>query len=384
MFLRQLRHQELGGTMTVSDICFPGLFFAWGKQIIDGPCFEAVKRTIELGGGTMPEISFKPKRHWFEQISMNSFVFTSVLFKMCDEAGIKTLCNAMLSDITENADGVFAVATDKDGLFSVNAKCVVDTTGDANLVKMAGYAVEKSEVQQPATLENRISGYNVEDVSLDEIKEKFSGADLPEGLCGELLMNFLRANRLNIHIPSVDSDTSEGKTATEKNAYYDYLKVYNFYRGIKGLENIQISYTATETGIRETNRIVGEDTVSSEDYINGRFYDDSVCYAFYPVDRHVQTGIEQVFHEENVVSKVPYGALVPKGAKRIICAGRCISADTYANSALRVEAVCMATGQAAGVAAAIVSKRDCDIKAVPYNELCESLEKIGAIIPKKD
>ena len=159
------------------------------------------------------------------------------------------------------------------------------------------------------------------------------------------------------------------------------MKVYRFYRSIKGLENLQIEVTARETGVRETNRIVGEYTVSAEEYIRGERYEDSICYAFYPIDLHVMNGIEQTFHEPDVVSKVPYRALIPKGAKRVLCAGRCISSDTYANSALRVEAVCMATGQAAGCAAAIASQQKISVLDVPYAEVCKALNNIGAIIP---
>lgn len=96
------------------------------------------------------------------------------------------------------------------------------------------------------------------------------------------------------------------------------------------------------------------------------------------------SGIEKVYHEENVVSKIPYSALIPKGAKRILCAGRCISSDTYANSAVRVEAVCMATGQVAGCAAALAAKENVSVTEVEYSELCSALENINAIIPSMD
>jgi hypothetical protein len=94
-------------------------------------------------------------------------------------------------------------------------------------------------------------------------------------------------------------------------------------------------------------------------------------------------GIEQVFHKENIVARVPYGALIPKGAEHILCAGRCLSSDTYANSALRVEAVCMATGQAAGCAAALAADQNRKITDVSYAELCRALEAIGGIVPKQ-
>ena len=84
------------------------------------------------------------------------------------------------------------------------------------------------------------------------------------------------------------------------------------------------------------------------------------------------------------MGEIPYGALIPKGAKRILCAGRCISSDTDANSAIRVQAPCMAMGQAAGCAAAISVKNNITVKDVPFSLLSRSLEEIGAIVPKGD
>lgn len=373
------KNSVLGGTMTVAGVNFPGLFFAWGKKIIDGPCWEAVQRTINLGGAVMPEIKFKPEKHWYEQIRLNKFIYTSVLFQMCEEAGVQLICNAMVSAVKEYDEKSEIVITEKTGMAVVTAKKVIDATGDANLVQIAGYEVEKSKVQQPATLQNRISGYCRENVSADEVREKFAKEKFPEYLTADKLLAYINMGKLDMHIPCSDADTSQGKTMLEKQAYADMLKVYNFLRGIKGLENLEFDYTASETGVRETNRILGEKTITAEDYINGVLYDDSVCCAFYPIDLHVMDGIQKTYHAENVTGKVPYGALIPKKSKNILCAGRCISSDTYANSAVRVEAVCMATGQAAGCAAALAARTGTAVGDVKYDELCNALREIGAV-----
>ena len=378
------KNNILGGTMTVANVCFPGLFFAWGKRIIGGPCWESIQRTVELGGATIPEISFKPKRHWFEQISMNRFIYTHVLFEMCKEAGVDVFCSSMLSDVTETNDGVQLIITGKEGLWAINAKSAVDATGDANLCSIAGFELMKSEKQQPATLGNHISGYSLSDELWDEVRKEIPKATFPEYIEPHHLIHFLNINKIDLHIPCVDADTSLGKTALERRAYEDVQMICNFYRKIKGLENLYIDFVVQETGVRETNRVIGETIISAENYINGYHYPDSICYAFYPIDLHIMNGIEQKFHEENVVSKVPYRALIPKGAKRIFCAGRCISSDTYANSAIRVEAVCMATGQAAGVAASICAKDNINALDVDYSTLCKKMEEQGCIIPKED
>ena len=378
------KNSVLGGTMTVANVNFPGLFFAWGKQIINGPCWESVERTIHLGGAKMPEITYKPIRHWHEQILMNRFIYTAVLFEMCEEAGVQVICNSMLSAVDETDEHVIMTITDKNGLFAITAKTAIDATGDANLIQIAGYPVEKSRIQQPATLQNQISGYELNENIEKEIREKFQFVNMPEHITANSIISYLKKNKIDMHISCGDADTSRGKTKLEQKAYSQMLAVYKFLRSIKGLENLEIDYVAAETGVRETNRIVGEKTITAEEYINGVFYKDSICYAFYPIDRHVISGIEQRFLKENVVPKIPYAALIPKNSKHIICAGRCIASDTDANSAIRVEAVCMATGQAAGCAAAISAKSGIELKNVSYNELCDSLMAIHAIVPKEN
>lgn len=376
------KNSILGGTMTVANVNFPGLFFAWGKQIISGPCWEAIQRTVALGGAVLPEISFRPKKHYHEQIKLNRFVYTAVLFEMCKEAGVEVLTNTMLTSVDEQENKVCVIVTKKTGPVELEAKVVIDATGDANLVQMAGYEMAKSSKQQPATLQNHISGYRYEDIDIKDVESALAVAKLPDYITVNSLMHDLLRNKFDIHIPCADADTSEGRTKVEQDAYTILLKLYQICRKIRGLENLEIDFVAEETGIRETNRIVGETTIHAEDYIDGMMYSDAVCYAFYPIDLHVMHGIEQKFHADNVVSKIPYGALIPKGASRILCAGRAISSDTYANSGVRVEAVCMATGQVAGCAAAIAVKESCEVKQVVYKQLCKELRMLGAVVPQ--
>ena len=123
------KNSMLGGTMTVAAVNFPGLFFAWGKQIISGPCWESIERTVKLGGAVLPEFKFKPERHWHEQILINRFIYATVLFQMCREAGVELVCNSMPCAVSENDDGVNILVAQKDGIIEVQAKNIVDCTG---------------------------------------------------------------------------------------------------------------------------------------------------------------------------------------------------------------------------------------------------------------
>ena len=375
------KNSTLGGTMTVANVNFPGLFYAWGKQIIDGPCWEAIQRTAALGGAVIPPIQFRPKNHFDEQITLNRFAYTAVLWEMLHEAGVTVITSAMVSCAAETERGVCLLVTAKEGLLQLDAKVAVDATGDANLTQILGYPVEKSPTQQPATLQNHISGYDPAAIEPDALKKAFLEETFAPYITADKLLHWLHRGRINVHVPCKDADTSAGKTEVEQDAYALLLKILRFYRRLPGLENMTVDFVAEETGIRESNRIVGEETVFAEDYITGKDYPDAVCYAFYPIDLHVMDGIRQKFFDENKVGQIPYGALIPKNARHLLVAGRCIASDTDANSAIRVQAPCMATGQTAGCAAAVCARESLPVKDLPFSLLREKLEIIGAIVP---
>lgn len=118
-----------------------------------------------------------------------------------------------------------------------------------------------------------------------------------------------------------------------------------------------------------------------DDYVSGRVFDDAVCHAFYPVDLHTSSGVRPKHLAEGVVPTVPLRALVPKGSRHLMAAGRGVSSDRLANSALRVQATCMATGQAAGAAAAVAARADAAPLEVPLDEIQKLLREHGAIVP---
>ncbi len=399
------KNSMLGGTLTAASVNYPAMFFAWGKQIIDGPCWEAIMRCDALGGAKIPDKD-DPEYWWKGHIRLNNFIYLHTIYEMCTEAGVEIISNAMLTHIEEHDDGCTLFVTDKEGLFSVECKNVIDATGDATAVKFLGYPCVKSEEQQPATLQNAISGYNNDEITLEIIEEylkglygeeteaieykseeneftdKFYKRGNGDRYTAEVLKDSLNRGWLNIHTKCVDADTTKGRTELEHKSLQDLMNMYKVLKGIPGCENIKVHFIANETGVRETCRIIGEKTVTGDDYINGVTYPDAISNAYFPIDVHVMDGVMQKFHEKGIYAKVPYGALIPKGSKRIIVAGRCISADRFANSGLRVEAVCMSVGQVAGCAAAISSKENVNFSEVDYKKLCAALENIGAIVPE--
>jgi hypothetical protein len=143
----------------------------------------------------------------------------------------------------------------------------------------------------------------------------------------------------------------------------------------------RLMHLQPETGFRETYRIQGETLITVNDYRSGRKFEDAICYAFYPVDLHTKSGVKPEPLKPGIIPTVPLRALIPKGSKNIMVAGRSVSSDRLANSGLRVQAPCMAMGQAAGVAATLAAKAGTTPLAVPLAEIHRVLREHAAIIP---
>ena len=378
----------LGGTTTGGRVNFPGLFHAWGKQIISGPAWESILRCVERRGAVLPPFPYRSEHHNQQQILVDVFTYTCILDEMCAEAGVSLLLHSMIAEVCEEKDGVCAVVATKSGLLRVRAKALIDATGDADALRLAGCEYLVGEQTQPATLIHDLEGYDPERINEAVFREHLEkcyreGRLTPADSQGRDLYRQILKKRIHMHIPAPEAHTSEGKTALEVRARATLSKILNCLSEIPGLEGIRVARFGNECGVRETVRIVGEHQITAAEYLSGEVRADSVCYAFYPIDLHVETGIKQIFVEEGKVPCVPYGSLVPKGATHLLVAGRCISSDREANSALRVQATCMATGQVAGVAAAICSKSGCAVNQVPMGELKNALQKLGAIVPEE-
>ncbi len=101
------------------------------------------------------------------------------------------------------------------------------------------------------------------------------------------------------------------------------------------------------------------------------------------MDLHdAERGIVKIDLPEGVVGTVPRGALIPKGSSNLLAAGRIIASDRMANAALRIQAVCMATGQAAGALAALSAEHNCEPGELPYELLRKELSANHVIFPE--
>lgn len=380
---------QLGGTITTAGVAYPGLFFAWGKQVISGVGWELVQSAVELNGDSLPNFSIPHGReHWNHQIRLNASLYALLIEEKCVEAGVNIRYYETPTSLVFK-DGYWFVETVGKGLRTeIKCKQIIDCSGNAIAASIAGYNLFKEKVTQPGTLMFTIGGYDFENLDLERIKVAYEMAiDRGELIRGEFrgdIIALLKEKGDNVqHIAGADSTTSESHTEANIKARESLLKHLRFLRKQPGLGNIRIEEMRTEIGVRETYRIDGLYRISYEDYITGRNYPDSIAYSYYPVDFHNEDGVVPEQLTEGIVPTVPFRAMVPKGSKNFIVAGRCICSDQLANSGLRVQASCMAMGQAAGAAASLAIEKNITPASLVMNDLKKLIELHGGIVPPR-
>jgi len=80
---------QLGGTMTTGGVAFPGLFHAWGEQIISGIGWELVTETVRLDNGVFPNFKDLSLRHWKHQFNINQYLYVLIAEEKCIQAGVQ-------------------------------------------------------------------------------------------------------------------------------------------------------------------------------------------------------------------------------------------------------------------------------------------------------
>lgn len=342
------RNSQLGGTTTTAGVAFPGLFDAWGKQIIAGIGWELVKASVELDGGKFPDFAKVPQRHWHNQVHVNQFLYALLAEEKCADAGVQIAYYEFPQAITATADGWQVDCIGFGTQRRVLCKQIIDCTGGAEVVGLLNLPRLREEENQPGSM-----------------LFQMGAAHNPASQ---------QLNRLYVHgADSTNSRTVTAANLTGRKAILQKVRQ----------EKRRLMHLQPETGFRETYRIVGETTVTVQDYTSGRLFEDAVCNAFYPVDLHTKTGVRPQPLKPGTVPTIPLGALIPSGSRNIMVAGRSISSDRLANSGLRVQASCMAMGQAAGVAASLAAKGGSTPLEVPLIEIHGMLREHGAIVPGK-
>ena len=143
---------------------------------------------------------------------------------------------------------------------------------------------------------------------------------------------------------------------------------------------------ATTAGFREGIRYEGEETLSYVDIIMGKNPEKTLFVARSDLDKHGHDHAldDELYQSWWIISNlatvtarinVPMGAVVPKGIKGIVTAGRCLSVDSYASGAVRMNRDMHRMGECVGIAAALAARDGVDFTRIDYSEYCALTDK---------
>lgn len=387
----------LGGMATAGLVMPLSVFTYQNKKVIGGIPWEFLERLEAMGGGYIE----KP---------LGNVAFDPELYKLCMqrmvlEAGIDLYMHSYISGFTKRDDGVIEsiIFENKNGSEALEAKVFIDCTGDADLAAMVGVPMQEQngEPLQPLSTYFVLAGVDTQSPLVNEamhhnkqgenchclpirnyLLEHAEELNIPE-FGGPWFCTTLHEGCVAVNMTRTAGDACDNRdyTAAECRLREDVYRMAEILRtNFKEFENCYVQTVATQAGIRETRRIKGVHTMSAEEYISGYRYEDSVSRGAHPIDIHATKGSSQVTHFLEQAAYVPYRALIADNFANLLVAGRAISADRKAFASMRVQASCMGTGQAAGVAAAMAARADCSVKNVDIVTLVQKLREIGAQI----
>ncbi len=385
-----------GGMATIGLVTPLSVFTYNREQVIGGIPWEFVERLRKMGGCIVEEplgnVAFDPE------------LYKLLCQQMMLEAGVEMYMHSYLSGCRVENGRISAVFFEnKNGTEAICGDMYVDCTGDGDLAAMAGVPMQTDEYppMQPMSTYFILGGVDTDSPMIADamhhnkqgrnchcipVREKLlamkESLGIPE-FGGPWFCTTLRPGEVAVNMTRTMGNAIDNRdfTAAECRLREDVFKVARILReNFEEFRNSYVTTVAVHAGIRESRRIKGVHTITGDEYVNACRYPDSISRGAHPVDVHIGSGAEQSLTFLKQAAYVPYRALIAEGFPNLLVAGRCISADKTAFASLRVQASCMGTGQAAGVAAARCAKAGVSVQDADTDGLIRELRNLGAII----
>lgn len=345
------------------------------KQAVFGFAQEFISR-MEARGGLAGPVQYGKT---FTRVH-DPIVWREVSDDLLSEAGVTIIYHAVATRVLMEGNVVEGVHVwTKQGPLDIRAKVVVDASGDADLVAMAGlpnFIGDNGRVQNP-TMIFRLMGVNVpafraaygEDTIMPpEVSQMIIDGNssgnytlprakiwlFPTTRPDELLCNCTRVigrdgRELN---PLLWRDFAEAEVEGRRQAR-EYARFFK--AELKGCENSFVNDMAVQVGVRQTRQVEGVTKLMNSDVVSGTKSADGIARSPWPIELHSGTKPKVEWLLDDVY-EVPFGCFVPSEGENLLVAGRCLSAEHEAVASARVTAQCFGYGHAIGHAAAIAAK----------------------------
>lgn len=323
-----------------------------------------------------------------------------LLARMTREAGVDVLYHAKFLDC-DAADGRIHSIRVSAGteLLTLTADQYIDCTGNADVAYTAGFPTrlgrEGDHLCQPMTLCFRIGDVDLETFNQNRglmqklYREAKARGEITNPREDVLVFDTTSPSVLHFNTTRIVKRNPVDPfdlSKAEEEAREQVFEMFRFLRKyVPGCEKSVLLSTATHIGIRESRMIEGEYTLTADDLLACRKFDDGIAACNYDIDIHNPegSGTTHYYFKPYTYYTIPYRCLVPKGSANLLVAGRCISSTHEAQASYRVIPYVATLGEAAGVAAAVANKNGTTVKDAPVDEIQSTLRAEGAFIEKE-
>jgi hypothetical protein len=409
------RYGFLGGTATASMVGPWMTFHSGDDRIVGGIAQEIVERLMSKGAS--PGHLHDSSDYVATITPFDPEVHKALLFEMTSEAGVALLLHAYVLAAQVDGDIVRgATFATVGGTRSYGGCIVIDTTADAFVAASAGVPTQQGDERgrvQPASLMFRLSHVDLNELSAylrehpDQMRTSLTVAqrtapaltavaglhelwkraredgivDIPRELVSFFISPYADEVTVNMtRVVEIDPLDPDDLTRAEIDARMQVMQLLEFFRArVPGFQNARLAATGTQVGIRESRRIVGRYTLTAQDVLQGRRFDDAVARSAYPIDIHNPSGSGTTTKRlaPGRSYEIPYRCLLPINREQLLVAGRCISTTHEALASTRLTPTVMTLGQAAGTAAALACARQMRVGDIDTGELRAQLTADG-------
>lgn len=195
-------------------------------------------------------------------------------------------------------------------------------------------------------------------------------------------LNLVKVNN-NYYINALQIFDVDGLSEDEKQKAIEIGKketknILNYLReNFPGFENAKIASFPNELYVRESRHIFAEYQLKASDVWENRDHWDSIAFGAYPIDVQAQSPDDYGYIIANPIQYgIPFRTLVPLKVDGLLVVGRSAGFSSIAAGSARIIPTGMATGEAAGAAAAISLTENISFREMSQSkQLIEKLRK---------
>lgn len=388
----------LGGVGTAGGHFEMSLYNAWDSEerVLGGIPYEIGTALVKAGKGNIAR----------EELFYDGEAMKFLLDNKMSEAGVEVLYHTFFCDVLlDDGKAAGVIIENKTGRQAIHAKRLIDCTGDGDVAAKAGVPFCQGRKQdglcQPVTMMFTLEGVDWPkvcawrtDYFMKDAWKKAQAEGIMEPIQSQI-MGWIHTDSLPTqvgvnmtHITHIDSTKAEdlAKATIEGRRQAHHLAEV-LRKVVPGMENSYLVSTAPTIGLRESRRIHGEITLTREDILNSRTWEDAVCYGSFFIDIHNPAGPgmseQQLYPDKGFKYQIPYRMMVPQGIENLLVAGRCASMDHEALGSVRMMLTAMALGEAAGTASALSIAINATPREIPVELLQNQLRKQGVLLDEE-